>query len=470
MQFDLTFITDELPEKENVKINKRTAVRGIIHFQDKILMVETNRGDYKFPGGGMEPGETEKEALLREITEETGYAEVNIGPEIGRVWEQNIDTEVAQGRNVLNGEDEKCGETECSKEGGSSETEYFQMESKYYECWLLSEKRAPGIMDDYEEKLGFHGSFLTVEEAYRKNRELMEKSKRQVLENIRKKGIPIKDKILKEDTLFVTDIPWLERETAVLAKLNRTLLEKITDAVRECGQIIVNADRSQAEVDAKAGHANFVTAYDKKVQEALKEKLLEILPYAVFVGEEDDIHASIEKGYAFIVDPIDGTTNFIKDYHTSAISVGLTKDGRQFMGVVYNPYLDEMFTAEKGKGACLNGKPIHVSKQPLENGIVLFGTAPYYEELSEKSFQMAYHYFKQALDVRRSGSAAIDLCSIAAGRAELYFELRLSPWDYAAGALIVEEAGGKVTTVEGGPITLEQPCSVRASNGKICFL
>ena len=99
-----------------------------------------------------------------------------------------------------------------------------------------------------------------------------------------------------------------------------------------------------------------------------------------------------------------------KDYHVSAISVGLAKDGEKYIGVVYNPYLDEMFTAERGKGAFLNGRPIHVSRNPLSEGIVLFGTAPYYEELSKKSFQMAYAYFKKALDVRRSGSAAIDLC------------------------------------------------------------
>lgn len=96
---------------------------------------------------------------------------------------------------------------------------------------------------------------------------------------------------------------------------------------------------------------------------------------------------------------------------------------------------------------------------------MLFGTAPYYEELNRKSFEMAYHYFKKALDVRRSGSAALDLCSVAAGRAELFFELRLCPWDFAAGALIVEEAGGKVTTAEGGRLTLNRPCSLLATNG-----
>ena len=243
------------------------------------------------------------------------------------------------------------------------------------------------------------------------------------------------------------------------------LLEQITEVVRACGNLIRNAQRSEEMIDEKTGHANFVTTYDRMVQEELQKRLLNILPEAVLVGEEEDIHASIEKGFAFIVDPIDGTTNFIKDYHTSAISVGLTKDAEPYMGVVYNPYLDEMYAAQKGKGAYCNGRPIHVSKEPLSKGIVIFGTAPYYKELNELSFRMAYEYFQKALDIRRSGSAALDLCCIAAGRAELFFELRLSPWDYAAASLIVTEAGGVVTTCEGEPITLDAPCSVKASNG-----
>jgi len=218
-------------------------------------------------------------------------------------------------------------------------------------------------------------------------------------------------------------------------------------------------------IEEKSGHANFVTAYDKKVQQELNRALLSILPEAVFVGEEEDMHASVEKGYAFVVDPIDGTTNFIKDYKTSCISVGLLKNGSQLLGVVYNPYLDEMFTAVKGEGAFLNGKRIHTTKLPLNEGIVVFGTSPYYEELSKKSFELAYSLFQRALDVRRTGSAAIDLCNIAAGRAELFFELKLSPWDYAAGSLIVREAGGCVTTIEGNAIRFDEPCSILATNG-----
>lgn len=161
-------------------------------------------------------------------------------------------------------------------------------------------------------------------------------------------------------------------------------MEQITDIVRACGEIILQADRGKGCIDEKAGHANFVTTYDRKVQQELQGRLLEILPGAVFVGEEEDRHAAVAEGYAFIVDPIDGTTNFIKDYHMSAISVGLARDGEQYMGVVYNPYLNEMFTAVKGQGAYLNGEPIHVSSEPLSNGVVLFGTAPYYEELNRR--------------------------------------------------------------------------------------
>lgn len=245
------------------------------------------------------------------------------------------------------------------------------------------------------------------------------------------------------------------------------ILAQIAVAMKECARIMLEADRSEVGLDEKAGKANFVTKYDKKVQEAIKEKLLNILPEATFVGEEEDIHASIAKGLAYIVDPIDGTTNFIKDYRVSAISVGVTKDGEPYMGAVYNPYLDEMFTAVAGQGAWLNEEPIHVSEEPLENGLVIFGTAPYYEELAKQSFELAYEYFRKSLDIRRSGSAALDLCNVAAGRAELFFELRLCPWDFAAGGLIVKEAGGVVTQIDGTPVNLGAPCSVLATN-RVC--
>ncbi|MBQ8970303.1 MAG: inositol monophosphatase [Lachnospiraceae bacterium] len=226
------------------------------------------------------------------------------------------------------------------------------------------------------------------------------------------------------------------------------IVGQIEEIVRRCGEYILNVDRSGGgDIISKEGHANFVTKHDQKVQEILKKELLKLLPGAAFVGEEEEVHESVyREGYAFIVDPIDGTSNFIKDYKASAVSVGLLKDGKQYAGVIYNPYPDEMFSAQAGEGAYLNKKRIHVSDKPLSEGLVIVGTAPYYPELHEESFKMAFHYFKQCIDIRRTGSAAIDLCNVAVGRAELFCELRLQPWDFAAGSLIVTEAGGVVRT------------------------
>ena len=241
-------------------------------------------------------------------------------------------------------------------------------------------------------------------------------------------------------------------------------LESICKLVRACGLFIKDIDRDHLHVDAKSGRADLVTQYDKQVQERLRTGLLEIMPDAHFVGEEGSTQQFAPTGTFYIVDPIDGTTNFIKDYHFSCISVALVVDNAAELGVIYNPYADEMFYAQRGEGAFCNGKRLHVSNEPLETGIVVFGTAPYHEELNEKTFQLAYAYFKRALDVRRSGSAALDLCTIAAGRAELFFGLVLSPWDYAAGALIVEEAGGLVSDYDGRPLAYDRPCSVLARN------
>ena len=242
------------------------------------------------------------------------------------------------------------------------------------------------------------------------------------------------------------------------------LVMDICKVVKESGKMLLTADRSHMGIDAKEGAANFVTEYDTRVQNRLWEELSRILPQARFVGEEGaETRVNLE-GWCFIVDPIDGTTNFIKDYRMSCVSVGLLRDGVPEIGVVYNPYLDELFWARRGMGAYCNDKRIFVSRQPLEKGMVLFGTAPYHRELAEKSFRMAWEYFGKALDIRRSGSAALDLCAVAAGRAELFFELLLQPWDYAAGALLVEEAGGKITTVEGEPIAFHKPCSILAGN------
>lgn len=401
----------------------RTAVRAVIFCGEKLLLVKTNCGDYKFPGGGVRKGEGREAALLREIREETGYTDVTVGPCVGTAVE--------------------------FREDSSGDGTFFQMDSYYHVCRMESSASGRQALDAYEAGMEFQAVWVDVKEAAESNRKLLNAA------------------MCDKKRELLAEIPWLERETQALERIAGSPLCRLALEVWECGAILRTADRGQAAVGEKAGHANFVTAYDKQVQRELRRRLTAAVPDAAFVGEEEDAHASIAHGPAFIVDPIDGTTNFIKDYHCSCISVGMTVDGAPQLGIVYNPYLDELFTAERGQGAYCNGRRIHVSEEPFANGLVLFGTSPYYEELAGKSFQMAYDYFSKALDIRRSGSAALDLCSIASGRAELYFELRLSPWDYAAGALIVEEAGGSVTTVEGGPIAFDRPCSIKATNGKI---
>ncbi|MBR0535879.1 MAG: inositol monophosphatase [Clostridia bacterium] len=247
----------------------------------------------------------------------------------------------------------------------------------------------------------------------------------------------------------------------------KALVNDICALVRECGKIILAANREKMAIDIKSGVTDLVTEYDKNIQEQLKVGLKKLLPEARFIGEEGSSDELTEEGYAFVVDPIDGTTNFIKDYHVSAISVALLKGKEPVVGVIYNPYLDEVFSAIKGQGAFCNGKKITVSAQPINNALVLFGTSPYDKGLFGKTIEIITGYFNRALDIRRSGSAALDLCSVAAGRAELYFELQVSPWDFAAGKLLVEEAGGVVTTFDGEPLSFEGKTSILAKNGVI---
>lgn len=244
-------------------------------------------------------------------------------------------------------------------------------------------------------------------------------------------------------------------------------IKEICLLVKECGKVMLEADREKMAINTKSGIADLVTEYDTKIQGMLFLGLKKILPQAKFIGEEGSTDTLTSEGYAFVVDPIDGTTNFIKDYHCSAVSVAVLNDGEVEAGVVYNPYLDEVFCAIKGHGAFCNDKQIKVSDKTMSDALVLFGTSPYDKALSDKTFKLASQYFSQCLDIRRSGSAALDLCSVAAGRADLYFELQTSPWDFAAGKLIVEEAGGVVTSLEGEKLTFDKKTSIIAKNGVI---
>ena len=247
-------------------------------------------------------------------------------------------------------------------------------------------------------------------------------------------------------------------------------LEKIKKLVYECGNIILKADRNSLDIEDKEGIGNIVTKYDKLVQDKLKNELLKIIPEASFMGEEDYKKEMIDSDYIFVVDPIDGTMNFSRDMKTSAISVALLKNGEPIIGVCYNPYSNEMYSSIKNNGAYLNDKPIKVSNKTLKDGIVLCGSAPYYTELREKTIDIQNKLFRVASDYRRFGAAVLDICYIASGKAEMFFELKLMPWDFAAASLILKEAGGKITTIDGSNINYMKSISILATNNKENYL
>ena len=243
------------------------------------------------------------------------------------------------------------------------------------------------------------------------------------------------------------------------------MLEKIIEAVRQAGEIYKSAV-GDLGIENKGSAVNLVTEYDKRIQDFLFSKLSEIIPGCSFLGEEGDGNKELADGYCFIIDPIDGTTNFIKGFQHSAISVGLAKDRELIIGVVMDPDLDNIYYAEKGKGAYLNGKRIHVSDCDMQNSLVLFGTCPYEHELAKKTFALTEQVFYECVEIRRGGSAALDICYVAAGKADLYYELILRPWDFAGATVVLKEAGGVCMTLDKEEISCERIASYLCSNGK----
>ena len=242
-------------------------------------------------------------------------------------------------------------------------------------------------------------------------------------------------------------------------------IQELIEAVRKAGEIILNATGREDCVTAKEGKKNFVTEYDIAVQNFLREELSSIIPEAEFVGEEGDGIMS-STALRFVVDPIDGTTNFMQDYHCSCISVALCEGDQPVLGIIYNPYLNEIFSAQKDKGAYLNGKKISVSNRTLSDGLALFGTSPYHPENTDETFVLLRKVFDYSRDIRRSGSAAYDICMVACGRCEIFFEKELQPWDYAAGTVILREAGGTAETYDGQTPCLSHGSDVVFSNKK----
>jgi len=237
---------------------------------------------------------------------------------------------------------------------------------------------------------------------------------------------------------------------------------------REAGSLLTEYFHQGLKIEYK-GDADLVTAADRASEALIRERIKKSFPAHDVLGEEQGLNDQ-GSDYRWYVDPLDGTTNFAHGYPVFCVSMALEQRSggahKRIAGVVYDPTREEMFTAELGKGAHLNGKPIHVSKAAkLKESLVATGFPSHKRHTNPNIF--FYHQITlRTHGVRRAGSAALDLCNVACSRFDAFWEFNLNPWDTAAGTLVVEEAGGKVSSFDGSLFQLNSRETL-ASNGLI---
>ncbi len=220
-------------------------------------------------------------------------------------------------------------------------------------------------------------------------------------------------------------------------------------AAREAGALLRERVGKIKNIDYK-GAFNIVTDVDRASERIVLDILNAAFPDFDILAEESGAHTG-SSGRRWLIDPLDGTTNYTHAYPFFCVSIGFESDGEIMLGVVYNPISDELFWAEKGKGAWLNETPIRVSAiGSLSAGLLATGFAPDTSSAEDSNMAQFSTLTELSHGVRRDGSAALDLCFVACGRLDGFWEMKLSPWDTAAGSLIVSEAGGKVTNLSGG--------------------
>ena len=251
-----------------------------------------------------------------------------------------------------------------------------------------------------------------------------------------------------------------------MTALTDSLAEGAVQAVLEAGELLT--DPAAVQSIRSKGETDYVTNVDVAVQAFLRERLAALAPDVQFMGEEQDNSALDLTRPCWILDPVDGTTNLIHNFRHSAIYLALAEGGQIIFGVVYNPYTEECFAACRGGGAFRNGVSIQVSAvSRLADSLLSTGTVPGRRELADDAFRQMRALYDRCQDVRRTGCASLELCDVACGRLEGYVELVLQPWDYAAGMRIAAEAGGKVTTLDGSPLSLREGGPLLASNGRL---
>ena len=232
------------------------------------------------------------------------------------------------------------------------------------------------------------------------------------------------------------------------------MLKQISDVVLDAGNIVSSGFHSAKTIKHK-GAVDLVTEYDVRTENFLKEKLYKIFPSFTIIGEE----TNKEERY-----PSEGTTNFVHGVPFVAVSVGVITDTETKYGVVYNPILDELYSAETGKGAFCNGTPIKVSETSLLINSLIATGFPYVKDNLPYLMKVLEEVLKATRGIRRAGAASLDLCYTARGIYDLYYETRLQPWDMAGGLIIVREAGGIVTKLDGRYHDMDSD-SLIASNG-----
>lgn len=237
------------------------------------------------------------------------------------------------------------------------------------------------------------------------------------------------------------------------------------DTAREAGAVLRQEFDRPKKISYK-GEVDIVTESDRRSEEIIVARLREHFPGHGIVAEEGGGAAAAGAKYCWHVDPLDGTTNFAHGYPCFAVSIGLCEDGEPIAGVVFNPVSGEFFSAARGEGACLNEQRIRVSSvEKLATSLVATGF-PTHQRKRSANINYYWEFTLRSHGVRRDGSAALDLCSVACGRFDAFWEFRLNSWDTAAGVLLVREAGGIVTDLEGGLYHLGGP-ALLASNGLI---
>ena len=244
------------------------------------------------------------------------------------------------------------------------------------------------------------------------------------------------------------------------------LREAAVEFARVAGAIVLEGYGTLHSPERK-GRIDLVTEYDKRSEARLLELIRARFPGHAVLAEESGAHAASGSRVRWVVDPLDGTTNFAHNYPFFGVSVGVEVDGEMAAGAVYDPVRDEMFAAARGAGATLNGRAIRVTAcARIEDALLVTGFPYDVREHPGRHVPLFQAFLVRAQGIRRDGSAALNLCYLAMGRFDGFWEGNLSPWDVAAGSLIVREAGGTVTDYAGGPFLLDGR-RILASNGRI---